>query len=393
MVTTPKILAVVGTRPEAVKVAPVVLRLRQDPRLSVRILTSGQHRALLDQALADFSLTSDRDLDLMRPGQTLTDLTARALTALGGAFASESPDLVMAQGDTTTVLCAALASFYARIPFAHIEAGLRTGQLDRPFPEEANRVLASHLASLHFAPTPGARANLLKEGIPAGKVHVTGNTVIDALTWIAGRNVPCPISLPTERFLLVTAHRRESFGEPMARICDALLAVLDRWDDLSLVFPVHPNPAVKGVVEPKLAGHPRIRLVGPLSYPDFVATLKASELILTDSGGVQEEAPSLGKPVLVLREETERPEAIEAGTAVLVGTDPGRILAEVERHLDRVASSSSTLSIINPYGDGFASERIARRLLERFHLSMPLVPPGYAEEWVPPARKGGPGSD
>ncbi len=324
------VVCVVGTRPEAVKMGPIVIRLREAAGLSVRLVSTGQHRELLNQALSDFGLEADLDLGLMRPGQSLAEVTARALTALDAAFASERPDFVLAQGDTTTVLASALAAYYRQVPFGHVEAGLRTGNPYRPFPEEKNRVVAGHLAEVHFAPTPQARLNLLREGIAGASIHVTGNPGIDALRLAAGRPVACPVELETDRMILVTAHRRESFGEPLAEVCQALRDLVDRDPRLSVVFPVHPNPAVREAVEAHLRGRPRIRLIDPVGYPGFVALMKASFLILTDSGGVQEEGPSLGKPVLVLRDETERPEAVAAGTVRLVGPHRGAIVEAVE---------------------------------------------------------------
>ncbi len=319
----PLVVCAVGTRPEAVKMAPLILRLRQPGSgLEVRVLSTGQHRGLLDQALADFAIAPDDELNLMRPEQGLADLTARALTGVSDYLARVRPDLVLAQGDTTTVLATALACHYNRVAFGHVEAGLRTGCAFDPFPEEKNRVLASHLAALHFAPTRTSRSNLLREGIAADSVHVTGNTGIDALNLVAARPTSLPIDPATEKFLVLTLHRRENLGAPMKRICQALVEVLNRCPALSLVAPLHPNPRVRTVLEEHLGGHDRIRLIEPLDYPSFVALMKAAVAILTDSGGVQEEAPALGKPVLVLRETTERPEAVEAGTVRLIGTRP-----------------------------------------------------------------------
>ena len=323
------IACVVGTRPEVIKMAPVILRLRRLERGNVRILATGQHRSLLDQALADFGLTADDDLALMQPGQKLADLTARALTALSLAFEERKPDLVLAQGDTTTVFCAALACHYHHIAFGHIEAGLRTGQRDYPFPEEKNRQLAGHLAEVHFAPTAGARRNLVREGIDPSSVHVSGNTVIDALMMTAGQDVQPPVRPKTQRYLLVTAHRRENFGEPLQQICMALRDLVERYPDLSIVYPVHPNPQVRSVVGDWLSGHDRIQLIEPTSYPEFIALMKGAYALLSDSGGVQEEGPALGKPVLVLRDETERPEAVAAGTVKLVGPHREAIIEAV----------------------------------------------------------------
>jgi UDP-N-acetylglucosamine 2-epimerase (non-hydrolysing) len=381
----PVIACVVGTRPEAVKMAPVVLRLRQESRFRVRLISTGQHRELLDQALADFGLNADRDLGLMRPAQSLAEFTARALTALDEAFEAERPDYVLAQGDTTTVLATALASFYRRVPFGHVEAGLRTGQPDRPFPEEKNRVLAGHLADLHFAPTASARQNLLREGIADASIHVTGNPGIDALTLALARQPSPRDGLTSGRMILVTAHRRESFGEPLGEVCRALRDLVDRDPELHVVFPVHPNPSVRGPVEAALGGVPRIRLIEPVGYLDFVALMRASFVILTDSGGVQEEGPSLSKPVLVLRDETERPEAVESGSVRLVGPHRDAIVESVEALANRPDLYHRFAAIANPYGDGWASERIARALLARFGLDAPPSPSGFDPAW-PPAR-------
>ena len=359
------VACVVGTRPEAVKLAPVILRLRRgDLGLAARVVATGQHRGLLDRALGDFGIAPDVDLALMRPGQDLPELTARALVGLSETFRRDRPDYVLAQGDTTTVFCAALACRYARIPFGHVEAGLRTGR-STPFPEETNRVLTSHLADLHFAPTESARRNLLREGIADRSIHVTGNTAIDALALIADRAPPLPCTPATPRFLLVTAHRRENLGAPLASIAGAVAELVDRHADLSVVWPVHPNPGVRGAIAGALAGRARVHLIEPVGYPEFVALMRASFLILTDSGGVQEEAPSLGRPVLVLREATERPEAIEAGAARLVGTDRAAIVAAVEELRADPGAYDRLARAVNPFGDGRAADRIARALAAR----------------------------
>jgi UDP-N-acetylglucosamine 2-epimerase (non-hydrolysing) len=359
--------------------APVILRLRRVGLDAVRILATGQHRSLLDQALADFGLAADVDLDLMRPDQTLADLTARGVTALSRAFVEQKPDLVLAQGDTTTVFCAALACYYHRIPFGHIEAGLRTGRRYSPFPEEKNRVLAGHLAEVHFAPTAGARRNLLCEGIDPTSVHVTGNTVIDALLMTAGRRVPPPVVPSTSRYVLVTAHRREHFGVPLQEICLALRDLVRRHGDLSVVYPVHPNPHVRRVVDEWLVDHERIHLIEPTGYPEFVALMQGAHALLTDSGGVQEEGPSLGKPVLVLRETTERPEAVDAGTVQLVGWHRAAIVAAVSALWDRPEVYARFARSPNPYGDGRASDRIAAALRERYGVRC-----GEADSPIPP---------
>lgn len=353
------IACVVGTRPEAIKMAPVVARLRvSGAGLDVRLVATGQHRGLLDRALADFGLTADVDLDAMRPGQGLAELTARLLVELGGCFRQLRPDLVLAQGDTTTVLAAALAGTYERVPFGHVEAGLRTGRADAPFPEETNRVLVARLAALHFAPTETARANLLAEGIDPAAIHVTGNPVIDALRRVARHAPPLPVAPATRRFMLVTAHRRESFGAPLRRIAAAVADLVRRNPDLSAVIPVHPNPRARHVLRDILGSCERVHLIEPVGYAEFVALMRSARVVLTDSGGVQEEAPALGTPVVVLREVTERPEAIAAGAARLVGTHRGAIVAAVEA-LWRATRPPSRGAVL-PFGDGHAAERIAR---------------------------------
>jgi UDP-N-acetylglucosamine 2-epimerase (non-hydrolysing) len=361
-----KIMCVVGTRPEAVKMAPVILALQAQPWAQTRVLATAQHRQMLDQVLSAFGIEPDIDLDLMQPNQDLAALTSRMLTAMDRVLKAEKPFAVLAQGDTTTVLVTALASFYLGIPFGHVEAGLRTGDMQRPFPEEMNRVLAGHVARWHFAPTETARANLQREGLVNG-VHVTGNTVIDALQAMAART-PEMQHASGRRLILVTAHRRESFGEPLVAVCGAIRTIVDRNEDVEVLYPVHPNPNVRSTVDGMLGGHARIRLVEPLDYQPFVAAMKAAYLILTDSGGVQEEAPALAKPVLVLRAETERPEAVAAGVVQLVGTDADRIVTSVQRLLDDPAAYRAMAKGVSPYGDGHASERIVE-VLRQFHAS------------------------
>jgi UDP-N-acetylglucosamine 2-epimerase (non-hydrolysing) len=357
-----RILLVIGTRPEAIKMAPVAHALRSSAWADVRVLATAQHREMLDQILGFFDLVPDLDLDLMRPNQSLADLTARMIAALDPMLAEVQPDCVLAQGDTTTVMVAALCSFYRRMRFGHVEAGLRTGDKWLPFPEEVNRSMVGRLADVHFAPTTAARDNLLREGVRAETVHVVGNTVIDALLWTAQRVDAAKFS-PTHgrRLVLVTAHRRENFGRPFESVCKALRELAER-PDVELLYPVHPNPNVHGVAHRLLGGHPRIRLVEPLDYPDMVAAMLASTLIVSDSGGVQEEAPSLGKPVLVLRRETERPEGVAAGAAKLVGPDRERIVAEASRLLDDEAEYRRMSTVRNPYGDGRSALAIAEAL-------------------------------
>jgi UDP-N-acetylglucosamine 2-epimerase (non-hydrolysing) len=353
------VLCTIGTRPEAIKMAPVIRALQAAPWARCRVLLTAQHRELVDPMLAFFGIEPDIDLDLMRANQSLVDLTSRMLPAVHDAIGREQPDIVLAQGDTTTVFVTALASFYQRVSFAHVEAGLRTGRLDAPFPEEANRVLAGLLSALHFAPTVVARDNLLREGISDDRILVTGNTVIDALLLAADRDVPIGVDFdPTKRIVLITAHRRDSFGEPIRRICRAVAELHERFPDVQFLWPVHPNPSVKPVVESAMSGLSRVRLCDPLSYGPFVSAMKQAALILTDSGGVQEEAPALGKPVLVLREESERPEAIDAGVARLVGHNPAAIVVEASRLLREPEAYRSMARGASPYGDGHAAERI-----------------------------------
>lgn len=357
------VLCIVGTRPEGVKMAPVIKALKREPWVRVTVLTTAQHRHLLDQVLGLFDIQPDVDLDIMRPNQSLPELTARLITALDKTFDALTPDVVLAQGDTTTVMTAALVAFYRRIPFGHVEAGLRTHDLDSPFPEEMNRLVAGHLARWHFAPTQRARQNLLREGISDAAIHVTGNTVIDALLDVASTDWPLAIPLdPSKRLLLVTAHRRENFGEPLQAVCRAIRQLVDRYADIEVVFPVHPNPQVRSTVHELLGDRTRIHLCEPLDYASFVQVQKRAFVILTDSGGVQEEAPALGKPVLVLRTETERPEAVNEGVVRLVGTNQARIVAEVARLLDNDIAYRKMAHGVSPYGDGHAAQRIVAAL-------------------------------
>ncbi|MFN3326552.1 MAG: non-hydrolyzing UDP-N-acetylglucosamine 2-epimerase [Bryobacteraceae bacterium] len=361
-----RILAIFGTRPEAIKLCPVIQHLRSQPEeFAVRTCVTAQHRALLDQVLEAFRLTPDHDLDLMLPGQTLFQSTSRILAALEPVVAAESPDLILVQGDTTTTLCGALAGFYARVPVGHVEAGLRTGDLAQPFPEEMNRVVATRLATLHFAATRWAAENLRQEGIAEDRILVTGNSGIDAVLYVKGelerellQGPEWQRFDPSKKLIVVTAHRRESFGEGFENI-GAALAELACRPDVQIVFPVHPNPNVREPVGRHLAGQPNILLLDPLDYVPFVDLMRRAYLLITDSGGVQEEGPSLGKPILVLREKTERPEAVEAGTVRLVGTDRRRIIEEARRLLDRPEEYERMARVHNPYGDGKASGRIA----------------------------------
>jgi UDP-N-acetylglucosamine 2-epimerase (non-hydrolysing) len=361
---------VFGTRPEAIKLAPVIRAVDRDPDLRSRVIVTAQHRQLLDTALQPFGIMPDVDLDLMRPGQRLTDFTQRVLARMDDVLEAEQPQLVLVQGDTTTVFVAALAAFYREIPVGHVEAGLRSFDLASPFPEEANRRLTTQITTLHFAPTLRARSNLLREQVPAESVVLTGNTVVDALLSIVDRpDLPPPPEawreLPSDACpVLVTLHRRESWGTPLSGICDALVAAADALPQLHIVYPLHPQPRVRETVELRLNGHPRIRLIDPLDYLDTVAAMKACSFIVTDSGGIQEEAPVLAKPVLVLRDVTERPEAVEAGTSWLVGTD-GDAVYEAVTTLARDRSRYMSMAhAASPFGDGRASERIVTAIRE-----------------------------
>ncbi|URI17072.1 UDP-N-acetylglucosamine 2-epimerase (non-hydrolyzing) [Brevundimonas albigilva] len=368
-----RVLTVFGTRPEAIKMAPVVKGLAAAENIDARVCVTGQHREMLDQVLALFQIKPDYDLDIMKPGQSLADVTSAVLRGLEAPLKDFEPDVVLVHGDTTTTLAASLAAYYSQTPVGHVEAGLRTGDIYAPWPEEINRKVAGAIAELHFAPTSRARANLLAEAVPEERITITGNTVIDALLEISqrleededlSRNLAARFDLPDDRrIILVTGHRRESFGDGFERICDALARLAER-SDVTIVYPVHLNPNVKGPVETHLGGLDAVRLLPPQDYLPFVYLMKRADIILTDSGGVQEEAPSLGKPVLVMRDTTERPEALEAGTVRLVGSDADRIVAETERLLDDPEAWRAMSQAHNPYGDGQATQRIISRLLE-----------------------------
>ena len=354
-----RIVSVVGTRPEVIKMAPVILALRAAGH-EAPLLVTAQHRHLLDQMLAVFGLTPDWDLDIMQANQGLEALTARMVPALSALFAEHRPDLVMAQGDTATVFCAALSAFYSRLPFAHVEAGLRSGDLASPFPEEGLRRLTSQITALHFAPTELARQQLLGEGLKDATVHVVGNTVIDALLATAGcPDLPLLEGLGEGPLALVTLHRRENFGAPLVRILGGLRRLALAHPELTLVYPVHPNPHVLGPARAHLGDLPNVRLPEPLAYPEMVAHLKRCHAVYTDSGGLQEEAPALGKPVLVFREVTERPEAVAAGGVTLVGSDPDRFLAQARALLEDPGHYAAMAQPRFPYGDGQAGARIA----------------------------------
>lgn len=365
-------LFVFGTRPEAIKLCPVIRHLSRFPdQFEVRVCVTAQHRGMLDQVLGVFGVTPHIDLDAMRQAQTLTSAASLILSGLDSVLEAEKPQLVLVQGDTTTTFCGALAAFYAGVPVGHVEAGLRTGDPRQPFPEEMNRVLTGRLAALHFAATEGAAANLRAEGVPGETIRVTGNTGIDAVLFMQqelergnrrGRDWP---SLdPGKKLVVATVHRRENFGDGVSRICEALCRVADLG--VELVCPVHPNPAVSGPLRNLLSSRPGIHLAEPLDYVSFVDLIRRAHFLITDSGGIQEEAPSLGKPVLVLREKTERPEAVEAGTATLVGTDVERIVQEAAILIRDDGEYDRRRRIHNPYGDGCASERIADGVREYF---------------------------
>jgi len=367
-------LSIFGTRPEAIKLAPVLNRLKQTPAVESIVCITAQHREMLDQVLGLFEIRPDFDLDIMQPAQPLAELSAAVFRGLEPVLAEVAPDWVLVQGDTTTVMCAALLAYYHRVKIGHVEAGLRTGDKFQPFPEEVNRQVLGVVGDLHFAPTEWARANLLREGIPAERITLTGNTVIDALQEVVAR----PLNLSagplagvddSQRIILVTAHRRENFGAPLERIFSALRSIAIAYaGKVTLIYPVHLNPKVQEPAHRLLVGVPNIRLIKPVDYLSMVHLMKRAHLILTDSGGIQEEAPALGKPVLVLREKTERPEALQAGTAILVGTDPERIVRETRRLLDDPAAYTAMAKAVNPFGDGHAAERIVAALL-RSHAS------------------------
>ncbi|EPL9571951.1 non-hydrolyzing UDP-N-acetylglucosamine 2-epimerase [Providencia rettgeri] len=368
-----KVLTVFGTRPEAIKMAPLVHALANDADFEAKVCVTAQHREMLDQVLKLFEITPDYDLNIMKPGQDLTDITCRILEGLKSVFADFQPDVVLVHGDTATTMATSLAAFYHRIPVGHVEAGLRTGNLYSPWPEEANRKIAGHLAMYHFAPTENSRQNLLKESIPDSHIFVTGNSVIDALLWVRDRvmsdqhmmeklGANYPFIDPNKKMILVTGHRRESFGGGFERICHALAEIAQAHPDVQVVYPVHLNPNVSEPVKRILHDIDNIILISPQEYLPFVYLMNHAYLILTDSGGIQEEAPSLGKPVLVMRDTTERPEAVDAGTVRLVGTDTQKIVNEVNRLLTDDAEYHEMSRAHNPYGDGHACQRILTAL-------------------------------
>ena len=379
----PNVLVCFGTRPEVIKLAPVIEELRRSPVLRPVIVTTGQHRQMLDQMLCAFDIVPDDDFGLMRPNQDLATLTGRAVVRLGAAVAAHAPAAVVVQGDTTTAMCAALAAFYAQVPVAHVEAGLRTNDARQPFPEEINRRLIAQLARWHFCPTWRSAENLLLAGTDVSSVQVTGNTVIDAL--LATLRRPTPASslgaLPHKRGrrrILVTLHRRETQGRAQRRLCRMLASLAER-PDIDVLFPVHMSPAVRASVEPELAGRDGVHLMEPLDYRTFVEALRTSDLVVTDSGGIQEEAPALGIPVLVMRDRTERPEGVEAGCAVLCGTEPEGVEAEVVRLLDEPGAYEAMADAPNPYGDGTAGRQIVERLeSDLASVSRAAAPPSRA---------------
>jgi UDP-N-acetylglucosamine 2-epimerase (non-hydrolysing) len=363
-----KNMVIFGTRPEAIKLFPVIDALTRYSDMRTEVLVSGQHRQMLDQFLAISGIMPDYDLDLMQPGQSLDALTARLLEAIGSVLDTAKPDRVIAQGDTATAMVGALAAYYRKIPVSHVEAGLRSRDIYRPWPEEVNRKIIGTIADQHFAPTAVSAEALRSEAVPANRIFVTGNTVIDALHWVtkriaqnpslANRLAPLEARFLGRKIIGITTHRRENFGDSMGNIAAAIATIAER-DDVACIFPVHMNPNVRAIMDAALGSLPNVALIEPLDYPNFAYLLSISHIMLTDSGGVQEEAPALGKPVLVLRDTTERPEGITAGTAKLIGTDKQRIISEVFNLLDDDAAYSAMARAHNPFGDGYASRRIA----------------------------------
>jgi UDP-N-acetylglucosamine 2-epimerase (non-hydrolysing) len=368
--TMKTVMFVFGTRPEAIKLAPIILRMRESQDLKTHVCVTAQHREMLDQVLEVFGVAPDSDLDLMEPNQTLAGFASKAVGTLNAFLEKSRPDLVIAQGDTTTVFVAGLCAFYHRIPVGHVEAGLRTENKYSPFPEEMNRRLATRLTDIHFAPTEWTKQNLLAEGIPEQAIHVTGNSVIDALV-IASEKVQKrhpripglsidPFSIPDRKMVLITGHRRESFGRGFESLCTAITELAEMFPDYRFVYPVHLNPNVREPVYRVLSDRTNVHLIEPVAYLEFVSLMMQSKIILTDSGGVQEEAPTLGKPILVMRENTERPEAVKAGCARLVGTDKNKIVSEVRKLLTDTKAYDAMSRVANPYGDGKTSDRISR---------------------------------
>ncbi|XZF65328.1 MAG: non-hydrolyzing UDP-N-acetylglucosamine 2-epimerase [Gloeotrichia echinulata DVL01] len=358
--TKKRVCIILGTRPEAIKLAPVIQVFQKSPDFELQVILTGQHREMVEQVMQLFNLKADGNLEIMQPQQSLSDITCRSLRGLEGLFQQSKPDLVIVQGDTTTAFAAALAAFYQKIPVGHVEAGLRTDDIYNPYPEEANRRLISQITQLHFAPTPLAVENLQRSGV-VGKIHLTGNTVIDALLNVAATQPDCNIpglNWDSYRTMLATVHRRENWGEPLQGIAQGFLQILDKFPDTALLLPLHRNPTVREPLQALLGNHPRIFLTEPLDYAELVGAIGRSHFLLTDSGGLQEEAPSLGKPVLVLRDTTERPEAVTAGTAKLVGTKTENIVASAAQLLSNRSAYDTMANAINPFGDGHAAEYI-----------------------------------
>lgn len=377
---TKRVMIIYGTRPEAIKLAPVIRAIGASSRLCPVVTLTGQHRTIVEQVNSMFGIRPDHDLDVIRPSQSLHGLTARILERLSRVLQQERPDAVVVQGDTTSAFAGALAAFYEHVPVVHVEAGLRTGDLDSPFPEEANRRLTGQIATLHLAPTPVSEGNLLRDGIPSRRVMVTGNTVIDALLWTVQQGVPYgdpaleAVESADAPVLLVTTHRRESWGQRMRDVANAVAWLARKHPNLIVVLPLHPNPLVREALLPSLRGLDNVMLVEPMDYGAFARLLQRSTIVLTDSGGIQEEAPSLGKPVLVMRDTTERPEAVTAGTARLVGTDPERVYSEVDQLLTCPRAYKTMANAVNPYGDGHAAQRTVEAIEHMFDLGSRPVP-------------------
>jgi len=371
-----RIALVFGTRPEAIKMAPVAYALKNVEFFELQIVLTAQHRELLDQVMEIFKLKADYDLNIMQEKQTLTQITVRVLEGLERIWQKDTPDMVLVHGDTTTTFAASLAAFYKKIPIGHVEAGLRTYDKYQPYPEEMNRHLTGVLSDLHFAPTRRAKENLLKENVPSNNVFVTGNTVIDALLFVYNTldkfEINLPVEIPKGKYILVTSHRRENWGKPLENIALALKEILNEFEDLYIVYPVHPNPIIRDTVNSILGNEKRAILISPVDYVTMVYLIANCKLVLTDSGGLQEEVPSLGKPVLVLRGVTERPEAVEAGTVKIIGTDRQRIVEEVRKLLLDKDEYNKMAKVLNPYGDGKASERIRDILIYYFGFSSSL---------------------
>lgn len=370
MAAVTKIMVIYGTRPEAIKLAPLIKGLEADPQLNPIVVVTAQHREMLDQVNEVFGITPKVDLNLMAHGQTLNEIAAAVITKIDEVLEAQHPDAVVVQGDTTTVMGAAIAAFNREIPVVHLEAGLRSGDINSPFPEEANRKIVSQIARVHLAPTDVSRANLLAEGVPDENIHVVGNTVIDALHWAVARPAPNSIrelddvDTDAKKVLLVTTHRRENLGENMVNIGRAMRQLAENYPDLLIVWPAHKNPKVRSSIAPQIEDLDNVVSIEPVEYGEFSHLIARSNIVLTDSGGIQEEAPSLGKPVLVLRENTERPEAVDAGTVKLIGTGVDRIVAEVSRLLDDEIAYRAMANAVNPYGDGKSAERSIRILNE-----------------------------